>query len=111
MLGIGCEGIPEPETWIRIFDCYLLGDSLIDVDFKDAVSDSMVMACSRTYDDENPRRYTFSPHMINYVYSNTQVGSKLRRLIVHSKLDDRRPTGELRLRSCGLLLPRARAGV
>jgi hypothetical protein len=90
MLGMGRKELYMRSVRDCVFDCYLHGDRLLDADFKDAVSDSLVMM----YLKENSDGKTCIPNSrtIQRVYRNTKKGSKLRLLVVHRKLASQDPT-------------------
>lgn len=64
----------------RIILAYALGDALLDSDFKDAVSDALILECTTLQDDQY-----WVPHLEDrkILYWSTRRGSKLRSILVH----------------------------
>lgn len=71
---IGCD--PE---WEHLARCYVLGETLLAANFKDAVITAIIEKSTATA--------TFPSGLAKYVYANTYDGSKLRRLIVDFHVD------------------------
>jgi hypothetical protein len=68
----------------RILTAYALGDKLVDIDFKDAVSDLLAMTMTTRNKDKN--MYFPGVSVVNSLYKQTQMQSKLRQpLIYHSR--------------------------
>lgn len=65
----------------RILAAHALGDKLVDIDFKDAVSDVLAITMTTICNHED----TIFPTVpvVNALYEQTQVQSKLRQLLVH----------------------------
>ncbi|KAF2121757.1 hypothetical protein BDV96DRAFT_639844 [Lophiotrema nucula] len=63
----------EPECRSCLANCYVLGESLLDVDFKNAVIDAMI---------DHQDYPAFSYKVVNIVYGGTPKNSPARRLLV-----------------------------
>ncbi|KAK5120435.1 hypothetical protein LTR85_006374 [Meristemomyces frigidus] len=71
----------EHSKWSCLVNAYILGDKLIDPDFKDVVTDAMVLLYL-TKRHAGVRVYPGCSHRVK-LYENTTEGSKARKLFVH----------------------------
>jgi hypothetical protein len=65
----------------QLIDCYILGERLLVVDFKNAIIDLFIQAVRRLYDYAMSYRGTIV-HFVRKVYLNTPEESPLRRVLV-----------------------------